>query len=127
MEKYKIKLNERIYEVEVEEVLDENEECSTTSDFEEEKVSSSKVKNNVEKKPKDKIENEETISAPMPGDIVDVKVREGEKIKKGEVLMILEAMKMENEIVSPTDGNVSRINVNKGDSVNLGDRLVLIQ
>ena len=57
------------------------------------------------------------VNAPMPGTILDVKVQNGQSVKKGEVLMILEAMKMENEICSPCDGTVASVNVRKGDSV----------
>ena len=60
----------------------------------------------------------------MPGNILDVKVVAGASVKAGDVLVILEAMKMENEIVAPQDGTVASINVNKGDTVNSGDVLV---
>ena len=65
-----------------------------------------------------------TVKAPMPGNILDVKVKAGASVKAGDVLVILEAMKMENEIVAPQDGTVASINVNKGDTVNSGDVLV---
>ena len=65
-----------------------------------------------------------TVKAPMPGNILDVKVAAGAAVKAGDVLVILEAMKMENEIVAPQDGTVASINVNKGDTVNSGDVLV---
>ena len=64
------------------------------------------------------------VKAPMPGNILDVKVKTGASVKAGDVLVILEAMKMENEIVAPQDGTVASINVNKGDTVNSGDVLV---
>ena len=64
------------------------------------------------------------VKAPMPGNILDVKVAAGASVKAGDVLVILEAMKMENEIVAPQDGTVASINVNKGDTVNSGDVLV---
>ena len=64
------------------------------------------------------------VKAPMPGNILDVKVTAGASVKAGDVLVILEAMKMENEIVAPQDGTVASINVNKGDTVNSGDVLV---
>ena len=60
----------------------------------------------------------------MPGTILDIKVKEGEAVKKGQVLMILEAMKMENEILASDDGKVKGIYVQKGASVNTGDPLV---
>jgi len=65
-----------------------------------------------------------TIIAPMPGTIVDVQVGSGDKVSKGQTLMILEAMKMENEILAPCDCTVGQINVAKGASVNAGDVLV---
>ena len=64
------------------------------------------------------------VKAPMPGNILDVKVAVGASVKAGDVLVILEAMKMENEIVAPQDGTVASVNVNKGDTVNSGDVLV---
>ena len=63
----------------------------------------------------------EVVKAPMPGTIVNVLAAEGAKVKKGEVVLILEAMKMENEILSPRDGVVSSIIAPKGSSVNSGD------
>ena len=65
----------------------------------------------------------ETIEAPMPGNILDVKVKPGDSVKAGDVLLILEAMKMENEISAPQDGTVASVNVRKGDVVNSGDLL----
>jgi len=64
------------------------------------------------------------VTAPMPGTILKVAVSVGEKVKKGQVLVVLEAMKMENEIVAATDGVVASVNVTKGASVNTGDLLV---
>lgn len=69
----------------------------------------------------------QTVNAPMPGVILDIKVSVGDSVKKGDVLLILEAMKMENEIVAPTDGTVASINVSKGASVNAGDVLVSLK
>jgi biotin carboxyl carrier protein len=57
----------------------------------------------------------------MPGNVLDVKVAVGAAVKAGDVLVILEAMKMENEIVAPKDGTVVSVNVAKGDVVNVGD------
>ena len=65
-----------------------------------------------------------SVKAPMPGNILDVKVAAGASVKAGDVLVILEAMKMENEIVAPQDGTVASVNVHKGDTVNSGDTLV---
>lgn len=60
------------------------------------------------------------VNAPMPGKILSVKASAGQAVKKGEVLMILEAMKMENEVVAPQDGTVASIEVGAGDSVEAG-------
>lgn len=65
-----------------------------------------------------------SVDAPMPGNILDIKVSNGASVKAGDVLLILEAMKMENEIVAPQDGTVASINVNKGDTVEAGQTLV---
>ncbi|MBD8952821.1 MAG: biotin/lipoyl-binding protein [Subdoligranulum sp.] len=64
-----------------------------------------------------------TVTAPMPGNILDVKVKAGDSVKAGDTLLILEAMKMENEISAPQDGTVASVNVRKGDVVNSGDLL----
>ena len=67
------------------------------------------------------------ISAPMPGIILDVKVSVGDVVKRGQAVVVLEAMKMENDIVATCDGKITSILVNKGDSVNSSDPLVTIQ
>lgn len=60
------------------------------------------------------------VNAPMPGKILEVKAAAGTAVKKGQVILILEAMKMENEVVAPEDGTVATINVSVGDSVEAG-------
>ena len=70
--------------------------------------------------------NATTISAPMPGNILAVNVSVGSDVKRGDILMILEAMKMENEIMAPKDGKVIAVNVQKGATVNTGDLLCVI-
>ena len=64
------------------------------------------------------------VKAPMPGTIVSIKVNAGDTVKKGDVLVILEAMKMENEIMAPQDGKVVAVNTSNGVSVNTVDALV---
>ena len=68
----------------------------------------------------------ETVSSPMPGTILSVNVTNGAAVKKGDVLMVLEAMKMENEIMSPCDGTVTSVNVSKGAAVETGAVLCVI-
>lgn len=67
------------------------------------------------------------VKAPMPGMILDIKVQPGTTVKKGEVLLILEAMKMENEILASADGVVKQVVVAKNASVSTGDVLVVMQ
>lgn len=69
----------------------------------------------------------ETVNSPMPGTIVSVNVSAGQNVKKGDVLVVLEAMKMENEIMAPRDAVVAGVQVNKGDSVDSGTPLVSLQ
>ena len=61
------------------------------------------------------------VTSPMPGTILDVKVSAGQSVKKGDVICVLEAMKMENDIPAPCDGVVASVNVQKGASVAAGD------
>lgn len=68
----------------------------------------------------------EPVKAPMPGNILDVKVKVGDTVKAGTVLCVLEAMKMENEIPAPKDGKVVQVAVSKGATVGAGDTLVVL-
>ena len=67
------------------------------------------------------------VTSPMPGTILAVNVAVGDTVKRGQVLMILEAMKMENEIMCPCDGKVVSVNTSKGTSVESGTLLCVIQ
>ena len=67
-----------------------------------------------------------TVASPMPGTILDVKVAAGQAVKEGDLLFILEAMKMENEIFAPCAGTISSVAVAKGAAVNPGDVLCVI-
>lgn len=66
------------------------------------------------------------VVAPMPGTVLEVKVAKGDAVKAGDTIMVLEAMKMENDIVAPVDGQVSSLLVKKGDTVNSNDVLATI-
>ena len=68
----------------------------------------------------------QSIDAPMPGNIISVNVKPGQAVKKGDVLLILEAMKMENEIMAPVDGTVANVAVNPGQTVQSGQQLLTL-
>ena len=68
----------------------------------------------------------EAVTAPMPGNILKVNVTQGQAVKSGTVLVVLEAMKMENEIMAPKDGTVTQVLVQKGSTVDTGAPLVVI-
>lgn len=67
------------------------------------------------------------LQAPMPGSIISVAVKPGDAVKKGQLLLVLEAMKMENEIVAPNDGTVTAVHVQAGASVDSGAPLLTIE
>lgn len=69
----------------------------------------------------------ESIVAPMPGTILKTKIKEGQAVKKGDILFVLEAMKMENEIMAGRDAVVAKVMVSNGASVNTGDCLALLK
>lgn len=66
------------------------------------------------------------IKSPLPGVILEIKVKEGDTVKRGQTLLVLEAMKMENDITAPCDGTVAQICTNQGATVDTGDALIVI-
>ena len=68
----------------------------------------------------------EAVNAPMPGNILEVNVNVGDAVKEGQVLVVLEAMKMENEIMAPKAGTVTQVLVSKGSTVDTGAPMVVI-
>lgn len=129
MRKFIITVNNKTYEVEVEEV---GEEVSTR----ENKTISPKLAKTAPEAPKAPAKpipqtpaasaGSEVVESPLPGNIWEILVKEGQEVKSGDVLLILEAMKMENEILSPKDGIVRSIATQEGAAVNTGDKLVVI-
>ncbi len=115
MKVYKVKVNGKVYEVELESVTESAAKISAPN------PETSKVQNTT-------VTNGEgsPLNAPMAGTILDVKVKVGDTIKEGDVVCILEAMKLENEVVAQTSGVVKSIAVAKGDSVSNGQLLVVI-
>ena len=109
MKKYRVTVNGTVYEVELEEL-----------------TGSAPVSAPAAPAPAAPAAGEQ-ICAPMPGNILAVNVTAGQTVKKGDVLMVLEAMKMENEIMCPRDGVVASVNTSKGASVESGTLLCVLQ
>ena len=112
--KYKITLNGRTYEVEVNQdqamLVDEYEAYAPAP------AAAAPVS----------VAAGEVVAAPMPGNILSVNVAQGAAVKSGDILVILEAMKMENEILAPRDGTVAQVVVTKGATVDTGAPLVVL-
>lgn len=115
MKKYRVNVNGTSYEIEVE-LMDESETAAPAAP-------AAPV---APAKPAAAPAGGTSITAPMPGTILSVNVKDGQAVKKGDVLMILEAMKMENEITAPVDGNVSSVSVSKGTAVESGALLCVL-
>lgn len=132
MRKFMINVNGNSYEVEVEELtggsVSERPAAVVAAPKAAPVASAPKVAPapKVEKKEVVVSQGQEVIEAPMPGNIWKIVASEGDTVKAGDVLLILEAMKMENEIVAPRDGIVASINTTTGASVNTGDKLVVL-
>lgn len=128
MRKFNITVNGVSYEVEVEEITEGVQTAPRTVVTNPTvqvpvKTTPSQTSNVSKEVPADAT----IVDAPMQGNAWKVLVKEGDKVKKGQVLIILEAMKMENEIMSPIDGVIASVNVVEGASVNGGDVLVSIK
>ncbi len=118
MKQYTITVNGNVYNVTVEEGVNGEVTAPVTSTVVAPKAPVVKKTNGTEGQIK--------VSAPMPGKILGIKASVGQAVKKGDVLLLLEAMKMENEVVAIEDGIVASINVETGDSVEAGDVLATI-
>ena len=103
MKKFNITVNGTAYEVEVEEVRAAGAAPAATAGA-----------------------GEQSVDAPMPGKIIEVKVAVGQAVKAGDTLLILEAMKMQNEIAAPADGTVKAVNVSAGQSVKVRESMVIL-
>lgn len=128
MKRYNVTVNGVLYQVEVEEV--NGEFTSSPENISNKSETNKNVKPKIEKEQaqvKKSITGGEQVKSPMPGTIVKVVANEGSTVKKGDVILILEAMKMENEITSPVDGTIVEFAVAKGATVNTGDVLAVIK
>jgi len=136
VKKFKVTVDGKVFDVEVEELNQntgtessvpnkipaENPAVKTTAA---KTVTGGKI---TDKPPKqDNVQTAEgdlIVKAPMPGSVLDVKVKAGDMVSSGDVLIVLEAMKMENELTAPQDGSIQEVYVKQGDTVNSGDPLV---
>lgn len=123
MKRYNVTVNGNIYQVEVEEVKGEFTSAPQAVTAQAPKAAPQAQKAAA---PKKSNASGEKVTSPMPGTIVKINATNGATVKKGDVLFVLEAMKMENEIMSPVDGVVADVNVAKGAAVNTGDLLAVI-
>lgn len=125
MKKFQITVNGNTYEVEVEEL--QGGQTAAPSSAPSVAAAPAPAKKAAPKKTASAPAGATKVTAPMPGKIVDIKVSEGQNVKEGDVVAILEAMKMENEVIAPASGSIASINVAKGASVDSGDVIVSIQ
>ncbi len=123
--KYKVTLNKRVYEVEVEEgsamLIDEYELAAPAAPAA--PVAAAPV---AAAAPAAGLAAGEVVKSPMPGNILKINAVQGQAVKEGDVLVVLEAMKMENDVVAPRDGTVAQVVVAKGTVVETGSPLVVL-
>ncbi len=127
MKKFQVTVNGNIYEVEVQELGGSYTPAQAPSATQ---VQQASVTASVAPTPAPAAqaipENATKVGAPMPGKIVDIKVKVGDQVKEGALVAILEAMKMENEIFAPKSGSIASINVNAGAMVETNDVIMTI-
>ena len=129
--KYKITLNGRTYEVEVEAgkamLLDEYEAIAPTAPAAAPAAAAPVAAAPAAAPVAPAVTGAgDAVNAPMPGTILKVNVQNGQAVKEGDVLVVLEAMKMENEILAPKNGTVTQVLVSKGSTVDTGAPMVVI-
>ena len=114
MKVYKIKVNGKSYRVELEEI---------------EQVDSAPLEEKRKQEPKKIVDNSgaKEVVSPIQGQVTNIKVKVGDKVQKGDVLIIVEAMKLENEVVSPFEGQIAEILVTKGQNVKAKDVILTIE
>jgi glutaconyl-CoA decarboxylase len=125
--RFRVTVDGQAYEVELEELLaDESGQKAVTSPAHSGAAAPRAAAPTPERRPASAVGGSGVIKAPLPGMVLDVKVKVGSRVTEGQVLVILEAMKMENEIVAPRDGTVEQVAVEKGSPVAEGDDLVVL-
>ena len=116
MKVYKVKVNGKLFEVELESVSENNQTIAAPAQAAQPQPSAQPVQGGAGAE----------LKAPMAGNILEVKVALGQQVKKGQVIAILEAMKLENEVVSTAEGTVKQVLVNKGQAVTNQQVLVIV-
>lgn len=119
MKNYRITVNGNVYDVEVEELGASAPAAVSAAPVQAAKKTAGQAKAPAAAGSEGAVK----INSPMPGKILSIKAKVGQAVKKGDVVMILEAMKMENEIVAPQDGVIASVNVSEGTSVEAGSVL----
>ena len=132
MKKFNVTVNGVTYEVDVEEIKEGGVTSSpspaaTQPTAQPKPEAKPAAKKEEPKKQASAPAGAESVEAPMPGNVWKIQVKEGQEVKEGDVLIILEAMKMENEINAPCDGTVATLHVDEGASVENGDVLVSLK
>ena len=125
--KFIVTINGIAYEVEVEELEEVPEGISPSDELSGVVPTVSKVSPQPPSPPKRALEEEAVVSAPFPAQVLSIKKNLGDYVQEGEVLLILEAMKMEIEISSPRDGTVNEILVEEGKRVEPGEKLLTVK
>jgi len=128
MKKYLITVNGNSYEVEVEEMSSQN--AGIVANPVVEKIAAPVEAKKVIETPKPQAvaipADGTAVKAPMPGTIVKINVEIGSQVKKGDTILVFEAMKMENDLKASIDGKITSINTTKGSQINTGDVLITI-
>lgn len=126
MNNYEVEIDGKLYRVTIEEISEsqrsESKAISTNSSNENKK----EIDRSIEKTEQTSTSasgNGKKVTAPMPGNVLEVLAKPGQTVQAGESVVVLEAMKMENEIVAPTGGVISAVDVRQGQSVESGDML----
>ena len=128
--KYRVTLNGKVFEVEVERgeaiLTDEYEAAAVTAPPSPEIAAPAPAPAAAPAPASSAQGSGKMVSSPLPGSVTAIRVREGERVKNKQVLLVIEAMKMENEVLAPHDGTVTQIAVKPGDGVETGTPLLFI-